>query len=75
MSIFKRIGFKDWGNAPKEQQSIRNIPDDDLKWISSSNLALLALAHLIDAIQRDDALSDELRRRGSAERKPQEKPK
>ncbi len=73
MSIFQRIIFKNWGNAPQKPRD--GVPEDEFKWVSSSNLALLALAHLLDQCSDNPALADELRRRGSAERKPQEKTK
>ncbi len=63
------------GEDKKEPENLHNVSDDDLKWVSSSNLALLALADLLFERGENIALADELRRRGSAERKPQEKPK
>ena len=49
---------------------IRHVADEDLQWISTSNLCLLAMARMMEAQGVDDEpLIEELYRRGASERK------
>ena len=54
-------------NSPKESAEIRGVPDERLSKLSNEQIICLALARLYEAEGvDDDALIDELYRRGRA---------